>query len=114
MLNNQTQSLTEEREQLLKRCRDALILGHITSELQYTYDGYGDSGGIDQIETIPENTELENHLKDFMDRLVYQTNPGYEINEGGGGNVTWDINADKIYISHYQNVTTQQESEYEL
>lgn len=114
MLDNQTQPLTEEREQLLKRCRDALILGHITSELNFTYDGYGDSGGIQGYVDIPNDLKLQHDLTAFMDRLVYQTNPGYENNEGGGGSVTWDINADKIYIQHYQNVTTQEESEYEL
>lgn len=114
MLDNQTQLLTKEREQLLKRCRDALIIGHITSELEFTYDGYGDSGGIQEYANVPNDLKLQHDLNDFMDRLVYQTNPGYEINEGGGGSVTWDINADKIHIFHYENVITQQESEYEL
>ena len=68
------------------------------------YNGCGDSGQIEEIslEPVPEMMPdgLTEKLDEIVWRIAYQTNPGFEINEGGNGDFEWSVNDDKIQITH--------------
>lgn len=88
------------------------------------YDAYGDSGNIEEVALLPELPKLEtvaveeeadrpredadprltkadaSKLDDFLWSTVYGLHPGFENNEGGYGDISWDVCADGISIEH--------------
>lgn len=88
------------------------------------YDAYGDSGNIEEVVLLPELPKVEtvaigaeadrpqevadprlttadaSKLDDFLWSTVYGLHPGFENNEGGFGDITWDVTADSISIEH--------------
>ena len=100
----------EERTRLLAELR---ALG--ATELEAEYDGYGDSGNVEDITTVPvlPNIYAMPGLGNFLWSVVYAEHPGFENNEGGGGTVTWDLAADRIDLDHYDNVVERMHSQSE-
>jgi len=70
--------------------------------IEAEYDGYGDSGNVNEI-TAGMGHELENAVICFVWDFAYDRHPGFENNEGGQGTLTWDIVADSITLSHGNN-----------
>ena len=81
--------------------------------LEAWYDGYGDSGNIEDeaiwlgSEKTPVSvnattlTPLDiDRLRDFLWMVVYNLHPGFEINDGGRGEIRWDVRADRIDVDH--------------
>lgn len=92
------------------------------------YDAYGDSGNIEQVTLLPELPESERpaaaeavplesevpldeppsrlpdaimtRLQDMLWSTVYALHPGFENNEGGYGDIIWDLATDQIAIEH--------------
>ena len=96
-----------EREATLKETRAALIaqlraLG--ISEITAEYEGYGDSGNVEDVTVQPADVKLLEPLAtevgDFAWSLAYHHHPGFENNEGGYGTLTWDITGDSITLDH--------------
>ena len=114
---------------------DALARAGITS-VTVKFDGYGDSGQIEQIEAHaghalaelppdqiefvepvygdPEEVERSTHtVSDAIDTLVYafldQTHCGWENNDGAFGAVTFDVEARTITLDYNGRYT---ESDY--
>ncbi|GFE67224.1 DUF6878 family protein [Litoreibacter roseus] len=96
-----------ERETALKTARAELIaalraLG--VTEVIAEYEGYGDSGNVEDITLQPNevtlNEALSRQLEDFAWSVAYNQHPGFENNEGGYGTLTWDISADSITLDH--------------
>lgn len=107
-------TLTDYKEhwKLRERIRQRLLGTRLIGDLQekivsIEYSGYCDSGGV-QSSSFSEGDlpEGETSYEEFLGDLVYQTHPGYENNDGAQGDVTWDLEEDKIVIEHGQNVTT--------
>jgi hypothetical protein len=108
------------RTELLSKLRE---LGVVT--VNASYSGYGDSGQVEHLETIPpvplnmmlsevphpwkpEETmtrNLDYALRELVWTLAYNNSPGFENNEGGQGEVVWDITTDKILLDHSYNVS---------
>lgn len=108
------------RAELLSKLRE---LGAVT--VQANYSGYGDSGNVDHLDVTPPidlNTmmsdiphpwhpgqtmtrTLDYALREFIWTLAYNNNPGFENNDGGQGEVTWDVQTDKISLDHSYFVT---------
>lgn len=133
------------REDLV-HTKDALMPVLRSHGIRYAvinYNGYGDSGQIDNVTvygpereeapedaydeagaiampdvvvTLPEKTgqKLSDFLHDFGWRLAYDTNPGFEINEGGQGIIVIDVEAGTINIEHGTNVTEVHYSSHEV
>ena len=99
-----------KRAKILKEMR-ALGVKTITAD----YDGYGDSGNVDNVEFTPAQsmTKSTDELDDFIFAFVYQQFPGFEINEGAQGDFVWDITTDKIKIEHIQNILQTEETTLE-
>ncbi|MGR3436526.1 MAG: DUF6878 family protein [Shimia sp.] len=104
------QERAEERARLLAALR---ALG--VTLLEADYDGYGDSGNVEDIRTEPEVAKVDEMagLADFLWSVAYAEHPGFENNDGGGGTVTWDVAADRIDLDHYDNVVERVSSQSE-
>lgn len=92
-----------------KRLEECIADSSATSTVGLTFDGYGDSGNHYFNETYPDY--LATFLNFAMDELV--TFDWYN-NDGGGGDLTWDLSTDKIIVNGYTNYTeTHQEMDEE-
>lgn len=73
------------------------------------YDAYGDSGNVDTITLTPDSATIgedqERALGDFIWSMAYALHPGFENNDGGDGEVIWDVTEDKIDIDHRERFT---------
>ncbi|RKF12533.1 hypothetical protein D6850_17885 [Roseovarius spongiae] len=96
-----------EREAANKAARNKLLpqlraLG--VTEVIAEYEGYGDSGNIEDVTVQPAGIELPDELSstfgDFAWSVAYHQHPGFENNEGGYGTLTWDITGDSITLDH--------------
>ena len=87
------------RGELLPQLR-ALGIAQVTAE----YEGYGDSGNIEDVTVQPAGIALPDDLStkvgDFAWSVAYHQHPGFENNEGGYGTLTWDVTADSITLDH--------------
>lgn len=73
-----------------------------------TYDAYGDSGNVDDVTLTPEVTlddAVMMDLRDLLWAVVYDLHPGFENNDGGMGEISWDVVADKISVEHAERFT---------
>ena len=90
---------TAARSELLPRLR---ALG--VTEVIVEYEGYGDSGNVEDVTVQPAGIALPDDLctkvGDFAWSVAYHRRPGFENNEGGYGTLTWDIAADSITLDH--------------
>lgn len=102
----------ETRAALLSELR---VLGVTSIEVQY--EGYGDSGNVEDVvvtpDTITLTEELRRHVEDFGWDFAYALNPGFENNEGGYGELTWALEADKIDVSHSNRYIASETIEHE-
>ena len=87
------------RTELIAQLRD-LGITEVTAE----YEGYGDSGNVEDVALQPAGIELPKdisaRLEDFAWSFAYHQHPGFENNEGGYGTLTWDIALDSIILDH--------------
>ncbi|MFC4670702.1 DUF6878 family protein [Seohaeicola nanhaiensis] len=96
-----------EREAANKAARGELLpqlRGLGITEVTAEYEGYGDSGNIEDVTVQPAGIELPDDLStklgDFAWAVAYHQHPGFENNEGGYGTLTWDVTADSISLDH--------------
>ena len=96
-----------ERDAATKAARSELLpqlraLG--VTEVIAEYEGYGDSGNVEDVSVLPAGIELPGDLRtmleDFTWSFAYHHHPGFENNEGGYGTLTWDVTADSITLDH--------------
>lgn len=102
----------ETRAALLTELR---ALGVTLLEVQY--EGYGDSGNVEDVTPTPTEIKLESEVnrrvEDFAWDFAYALNPGFENNEGGYGSLEWNLETDKITISHSNRYVESDTTEYE-
>ena len=80
------------------------------------YDGYGDSGNVNHVAVSPDDAdvkELDTRLADFIWATAYNLNPGFEIDDGGEGTMTWDVVKDRIDVKHVAFIYESFESVHE-
>lgn len=108
----------QEQRSILRN--EACKLG-ITS-IQAEYDGYGDSGNVEDVSFTPAPTAdetraavqvLESLFTDFIWMFAYGLHPGFENNDGGWGTFEWDLTADKINLSHHDRYVEHDTTEHE-
>lgn len=99
------------RDRLIKSLRDWGM-----TSASATYSGSGDSGSIDAITAYNGETAvaLTAEQTELIDALVWSaleaTHPGFEINDGGDGEVTIDVATGTVVIGHNHTLI---QSEYE-
>lgn len=101
---SQPEFRTELRKTLLG---NSLIDGTSLTTISAYFDGYGDSGQIyDALRPDGEYEEMYAKTNAYMCYLVENhVDWDWYNNEGGGGEVVWDLQSDKITINGYYNVT---------
>ncbi len=90
--------ITKTRKEMLAVLRTVGV-----TKVKGNYEGYGDEGNIESVTLEPENTSFKDEnrtLSDLIWDIAYNTNRGFEIDDGGNGELTWDIVSDKINIIH--------------
>ena len=97
------------------------LVQHRVASVEAAYSGYGDSGAIDGLqyrdaagqrvdrETIPSA------LIEQLETCVYEFLPaGFEINDGGQGTLTVDVQTSRVTIKHQENYTASNDSTREF
>ena len=91
------------------------------SKVRAEYSGYGDSGCIDHIAYLdahdqPVNMDLVRAASDpEIENVLYEFLPaGFEINDGGQGTVTIDVQTAKVTLAHQENYTETRDSTREF
>jgi hypothetical protein len=87
------------------------------TEVLGRYDGYGDNGNSEYAGHRPATAEIDNaltqKLEDFIWAMAYAQSPGFENNDGGEGELTWNVESDKIAIEHANFYTERDEYSWE-
>ena len=105
----------EARQRERVELRD-LLRAKGVERVEAGYDGYGDSGNVNQVTVSPKDVEvkeLATRLADFIWAIAYNLNPGFEIDDGGEGALTWDIGRDRIDVNHVAFIYESFESVHE-
>lgn len=72
------------------------------------YSGYGDSGDLHDLACVGPGgnpVEIDDALRATLVNFLYEYLPdGYEINEGGQGDVTLNLQTMKVEVEHQENV----------
>lgn len=98
---------TQLREEILPRLED---MGIATVRIEYS--GYGDSGAINYVEYFDARDQaVDVHAAwpacgPMIENVVYEYLPdGFEINEGGQGDVYIDVQKKTLRLDHEENYT---------
>jgi hypothetical protein len=106
------QQRVETRAALLTEMRALGVSG-----IEVQYEGYGDSGNVEDVVVTPGTIiltdELRRRVEDFGWDFAYALSPGFENNEGGYGELTWSLEADKIDVSHSNRYIETDTTEHE-
>jgi len=100
-------ALRQTRNELLEKLRAAGF-----AEVEAQYDGYGDSGDVNQITGGMEDS-LKEAVSSFVWDFAYSRHPGFENGEGGQGTLSWNIVTDKITLDHGDNYIEVEETHEE-
>ena len=115
------------RTKLLKKFQEIGV-----SQIGVSYSGYGDSGQLDNITTTPAkvplreiefdtitypwrpDVEVKRNLREAFEDFIWDEITsrygGFENNEGGQGELTWDITDNTITLDHSWNIMTTEDA----
>lgn len=72
--------------------------------IEIYYDGYDDNGSVEFVEIKPSGIELPDPVRRQVDAFgfdfAYDLHPGFEIDGGASGELTWDLTSDSIDVRH--------------
>ncbi|AVW90039.1 MULTISPECIES: DUF6878 family protein [Roseobacteraceae] len=115
MLDSQRRAAEHRVETRAALLIELRALGIMNIEVQY--EGYGDSGNVEDVVVAPDTVtltdELRRRVEDFGWDFAYALSPGFENNEGGYGELTWSLEADKIDVSHSNRYIESETTEHE-
>ena len=113
-----------ERRETNDRLRNEILpqfreLG--VANIEVSYSGYGDSGAIDGIQyRDPTGIRVDRapipiQLIEDLESCAYEFLPaGFEINDGGQGTLTIDVQASKVTLTHETNYTASESTTKEF
>lgn len=100
-----------ERAELLKSLRSAGI-----TELSAHYDGYGDSGNIEELDYTPTeiapSQQTARRVEDLLWGTITQFHAGFENNAGGFGEIHWSIEEDRMSLEHNERIESTETYSY--
>ncbi len=80
------------------------------SSVAARFDGFGDSGQMEEVTVLPESAELDGDLEEDLENfLLDQLVPGWENNEGGYGDFTVDVQTGEVTAETYSRVQSVSE-----
>ena len=113
-----------ERRETTDRLRDQILpqfrrLG--VANIEVAYSGYGDSGAIDGVQyrgptgIRVDRATIPTQLIEALERCACSLLPaGFEINDGGQGTLTIDVQASKVTLTHETNYTASESTTKEF
>ena len=113
-----------ERRETNDRLRNEILpqfraLG--VANIEAAYSGYGDSGAIDGVQyrgptgIRVDRASIPEKLIEDLESCAYSFLPaGFEINDGGQGTLTIDVQLAKVTIQHQENYTESRDSTREF
>ena len=113
-----------ERRETINRLRKQILpqfhaLG--VGSVEIAYSGYGDSGAIDGTQyrgptgIRVDRATIPAQLVEDLEHCAYSFLPaGFEINDGGQGTLTIDVQLAKVAIQHQENYTESRDSTREF
>ena len=113
-----------ERRETTDRLRDQILpqfrrLG--VANIEVAYSGYGDSGAIDGVQyrgptgIRVDRAPIPIQLIEDLESCAYEFLPaGFEINDGGQGTLTIDVQASKVTLTHETNYTASESTTKEF
>jgi hypothetical protein len=111
-------------ENAKSRLRDVIgpqLLQRGVANVEAGYSGYGDSGAIDGVQFRDvagqrvDRTVIPADLNASLDNCLYEFLPaGFEINDGGQGTLTLDVQTGRITLKHQENYTETRDSTREF
>ena len=114
----------QERRKTTDRLRDQILpqfrrLG--VANIEVAYSGYGDSGAIDGVQyrgptgIRVDRAPIPTQLIEDLESCAYEFLPaGFEINDGGQGTLTIDVQASKVTLTHETNYTASESTTKEF
>ena len=91
------------------------------ANIEVAYSGYGDSGAIDGVQyrgptgIRVDRAPIPTQLVEDLERCAYSfLPPGFEINDGGQGSLTIDVQAIKVTLTHETNYTASESTTKEF
>lgn len=94
-----------DRKELCAKLRKAGF-----TEVVGEFSGYGDEGWT-YVNTEIEDESLRDDVGHIFDEAVESVLPGFGNNEGGSGEITWNLETDKIKIEggYYESIRHTEE-----
>ena len=90
---------------------------HRVANVEAAYSGYGDSGAIDGVQyrdksgVLVEREKIPATLTEQLENTLYEFLPaGFEINDGGQGTLTLDVQDGRITLQHQENEVISNDS----
>ena len=90
------------------------------ANVEAAYSGYGDSGAIDGVQyrdksgVLVEREKIPATLTEQLENTLYEFLPaGFEINDGGQGTLTLDVQDGRITLQHQENEVVSNDSTLE-
>jgi hypothetical protein len=90
------------------------------ANIEAAYSGSGDSGAIDGVQFQDsqgirvERSTIPGPLKESLEVILYELLPaGFEINDGGQGTLTVDVEKGRLTLDHQENYTSTLDSTVE-
>jgi len=108
----QEQSKQKLRTEILPALRALKV-----ASIEAAYSGAGDSGAIDGVQFRDskgirvERSSIPGTLKESLEDTLYEFLPaGFEINDGGQGTLTVDVEKGRLTLEHQENYTSTLDS----
>jgi len=114
--------LQTSQDKLRNEIIPALMASGVAN-VEAAYSGYGDSGAIDGVQFRDktgirvEREKIPAALTEQLENVLYEFLPaGFEINDGGQGTLTLDVQAGTVKLEHQENYTesTSSTDEWEV
>ena len=103
--------LQTSQDKLRNEIIPALMASGVAN-VEAAYSGYGDSGAIDGVQfrdksgVRVERDTIPSALKEQLENVLYEFLPdGFEINDGGQGTLTLDVQTSTVKLEHQENYT---------
>ena len=126
ILAHYQQSVTAQLQTAKNTLRTVILPALLASgvaNVEAAYSGYGDSGAIDGVQyrdksgVRVEREKIPAVLTEKLENVLYEFLPaGFEINDGGQGTLTLDVQAGTVKLEHEENYTesTSSTDEWEV
>ena len=126
ILAHYQQSVTAQLQTAKNTLRAVILPALLESgvaNVEAAYSGYGDSGAIDGVQYRDksglrvEREKIAAALTEQLENVLYEFLPaGFEINDGGQGTLTLDVQTGTVKLEHQENYTesTSSTDEWEV